>query len=314
MPQITAKFIFQLPFSLKMQEVRSIRPKSIKRAGEEIIMYPPVYTKTLTEKRLQQLKTPKPRITQLDKLNCIVIDIRRDFQNLQRAEEASEELLVKAKKILYDLLNLCRKRGILHIGAVNTEKLDYRLKFFDASGNIMKATGVGHLTLPSLPFPSSVWDDICQDLASSNLPEIYEIFLLDAEDVASSEPRRAVLDTAIACEVFIKNFCESASKSRNIDQVIYKALKQSKKKEGELLFYFHEMLKYLFGHSLKEDNLSLYEKIDCLRLTNNSIKHEGKCQYTKGKKVTKVKYHEVYDFIAVVKGAIEYTRSLLRES
>ncbi|GAH73149.1 unnamed protein product, partial [marine sediment metagenome] len=190
MAQITAKFIFQLPFSLKMQEVRSIRHKSVKREGEEIIIYPPVHTKRdMTEKRLRQLETPKPRITQLYKLNCIVIDIKRDFQNLQKAEEASEELLAKAREILCQLLNLCRKRGILHIGTVNIERLDYQLRFFDADGNTIKATGMTHGTLPRLPFKSKDWNDVCQDLASNKLPEIYEIFLLDAKSVASSEPR-----------------------------------------------------------------------------------------------------------------------------
>lgn len=308
--QITAKFIFQLPLSLKMQEVRSIRPKSVKREGEEIIIYPPVYAKTLIEKRLWQLKTQKPRITQLDKLNCIVIDIRRDFQNLQKAAEASEELLAKAREILYQLLNLCRKRGILHIGTVNIEKLDYRLRFFDADGNIIKATGMTHLTLPRLPFKSKDWNDVCQDLASNKLPEIYEIFLLDAESVVSSEPRRAVLDTAIACEVFIKNFCEVTRKNKNINQVEYEDLKRKRKKQGEILFYFDKILKFLIGHSLRFERPSLYCKIDCLRLTNNSIKHNGKCEYEKGGKVTEVKYHEVYDFITAVKEAIEYTRSL----
>lgn len=308
--QITAKFIFQLPFCLKMQEVRSIRPKSVKRQGEEIIIYPPVYAKTLIEERLWQLKTQKPRITQLDKLNCIVIDIRRDFQNLQKAEEASEELLAKARENLYQLLNLCRKRGILHIGIVNIEKLDYRLRFFDADGNIIKATGMTHLTLPRLPFKSKDWNDICQDLASNKLPEIYEIFLLDAESVVSSESRRAVLDTAIACEVFIKNFCEVTRKNKNIGQVEYKDLKRKRRNQGEILFYFDKILKFLIGHSLRCERPSLYCKIDCLRLTNNSIKHNGKCEYEKGGKVTEVKYHEVYDFITAVKEAIEYTRSL----
>ncbi len=311
MTQITAKFIFQLPFSLKMQEVRSIKPKQMEWKGKKITIYPPVHTrKDMTEKRLRQPKTPKPRITQLDKLNCIVIDIRSNFQNLQKAEEASEELFAEAKEILYHLLNLCRKRQILHIGTINVEKLDYRLRFFDASGTMISSTGQTNLTLQTPPSGSSKWADICQDLASGNLPEIYELFLLDAKNVVSDEPRRAVLYAAIACEVFIESFCEVTRKNKNIDQVEYEDLKRKRKKQGEILFYFDKILKYLIGHSLRYEKPDLYEKLDCLRLTNNNVKHRGKCQYEKGNKVITVKYHEAYNFISAVDAAIQYAKAL----
>jgi len=315
MPQVTAKFIFRLPFFLKMQEVRDIRPKSMTRESEEIIIYPPVHTeKNMIEKRLRRLKTPKPNITQLDKLNCIVIDIRRDFPTIPTSEEDQKELLAKARKILHNILALCRYRGKIHIGMINVENLDYRLRLFDAGGNLIDATGMTHLTVPSPPFQSSDWNDICQDALSGIMPELHEIFLLDARSVVSQEPRRAVLDAAIACEVFIKKFCETGSKSSpKVDPIVYSALKQSKKKEGEILFYLHEVLKYLFGHSLKNDKQDLYEKLDCLRKTNNSVKHEGKCQYKeKGRKgkIKKVNAPEAREFIGAVKGAIEYTRSL----
>lgn len=315
MAQITAKFVFQLPFYLKMQEVRGIKPASVKRNGEDITIYPPVHTeKDMTEKPFSQLKTPKPRKTQLDKLNCIVIDIRRDFPNIQQAKQDSEALLAKAREIVYQLLNLCRKQRILHIGDVNTEKLNYRIILFNANGNKISSAGQTHLTLKTIPFGSSQWADICQDWATGKLAEIYEIFLLDAKNTAFDEPRRAVLDTAIACEVFIKNFCEVARKNKNISKSKYKKMLKKSKGEngeqGEILFYFDKILECLVGRSLKQDNLDLYEKINCLRLTSNSIKHEGKCEYEKGRKVTKVKYHEVYDFITAVQDAIEYTRLL----
>ncbi|MCJ7426144.1 MAG: hypothetical protein MUO17_03285 [Dehalococcoidales bacterium] len=280
--KVTAKFIFQLPFALKMKEVRSIMPKPIKREGEEIIIYPPVHTKhDMTEKPFWQLKTPKPRKTQLDKLNCFVIDIRRDFQNFKQAEEASGELLLKAREILYQLLNLCRKREILHIGNINVEKLGYRRRFFDANGNILTATGQTNLTLPTPPFASSKWADICQDLASGNLPEIYEILILDAKNVVSSEPRRAVLDASTASEVFIKRFCKSKSRRES-------AIK-----------------------SLWENKPELLKELDYLRRTNISVKHEGKCQYRNCEgELKQVDSQQACEFIKAVEDAMQYTKSL----
>jgi len=315
MTQVTAKFIFKLPFTLKMQEARGIKPKRMKREGEEITIYPPVHTKKdMTERRLWQLKTPKPRITELDTLNCIVIDIRRDFPTIPPTAREQNELVEKGRDILHNLLTLCRWWGKLHIGRPNVESFDYGLRLFDANGKIIGSAGMTHLTLPSLPFKSSEWSDICQALASEKLTELYEVLLLDARDVVSKEPRRAVLDAATACEVFIEKFCETASKSSpKVDPIIYSALKQSKKREGEVLFYFHEMLKYLFGHSLKDDKPDLYEKLNCLCKTNNSVKHEGKCQYKeKGKKgkIKKVNAPEAVEFINAVIEAIKYTQSV----
>lgn len=282
MPQVTAKFIFRLPFFLKMQEVRGIRPKSMTREGEEIIIYPPVHTeKNMIEKRLWQLKTPKPNITQLDKLNCVVIDIRRDFPTIPTSEEDQEELLTKARKILHNILALCRHRRKIHIGMINIENLDYRLRLFDAGGKLIDATGMTHLTVPAPPFQSSDWDDICQDALSGIMPELHEIFLLDALSVVSQEPRRAVLDTSTAREIYVKRFYKSPSKRKA-------ALNSLKKNKPELL-----------------------EELDCLQKTNISVKHEGKCQYKDDKdKIVKVDSPRARKFISAVKEAIEYSRSL----
>jgi len=313
MAQVTVKLIFELPFILRMQDVTGIKPKRMKRGGEEITIYPPVHTeKDMTEMRLRQLKTPKPRIAELNKLNCIVIDIIRDFPTIPPTGREQDELVERGREIIRNLLTLFRWWGKLHIGRPNVESFNYRLRLFDANGKIIGSAGMTHLTVPSLPFKSSEWGDICRALASEKVPELYEVLLLDARDVVSKEPRRAVLDAATACEVFIENFCETASKnSPKVDQIIYSALKQSKKREGEVLFYFHEVLRYLFGHSLKDDKPELYEKLGYLCKTNNSVKHEGKCQYEeKGKKVKKVNAPEAGQFINAVIEAIVYTKSL----
>ena len=73
------------------------------------------------------------------------------------------------------------------------------------------------------------------------------------------------------------------------------------------------MLKYLCGHSLKEDRPDLYEELDCLRKTNNSVKHTGKCQYYRDRKKGKpieVDSNRVWKFIGAVEEAIKYTKSL----
>jgi len=309
MPKVTAKIIFKLPFSLNMEEVGNSSPQSLKKTrSEEIIIYPPVYAPHLAHRKLWQLKTKKPRKTELNKLNCIVIDIRRYFPTIPITDADQKALVTKAKETLYELLTLLRWRGKqLHISVIDVEHFDFRLRLFDTNGNIIDATGMMHLTLPSLPLKSSDWNGICRDLISKNMPELYQTILLDARSVAYHEPRRAVLDAATACEVFIKSFCKTASKNDpNVDPVVYSALTPW---NAGVLHYFHEVLKYLFKHSLKEEP-DLYRELDCLRKTNNSIKHEGKCQYEDKGKIIQVDSTRATEFINAVDKAIQYTKSL----
>lgn len=329
MAKVTAKFVFELPFHIQIQRKRSNSPQLLKMKPEEILVYPPALNSPYFSKKSPW--SPKPEHL-CGKLNnrpvwnakYIIIDVTRHFPTTPITAAQEKALLTTARKTLYKVLTLYRWRGKqLQINVTNIEQIDYRVRYFDTTGNRMfwgpegaHARGETHLTLTLVSPRNKEWNVICQDLISGNMPEIYESLLLDARSVASQEPRRAVLDAATACEVFIENFCETASKSspKKVDPIIYSALKQSKKREGEVLFYFHEMLKYLFGHSLKDDKPDLYEKLDYLRKTNNSVKHEGKCQYKeKGKKgkIKKVHAPEAREFINTVEETIQYTKSLL---
>lgn len=325
MIQVTAKFIFKLPFSIQRKREHGSSPQYIKTGSGEIVVYPPAkYEYSLFKEPLWS-PDPEQAIGKVNgesvwHANCIPIHIRKDFPSIPITDEDQKALVTVARGILHKLLTLYRWRGgQLQVNATNIENLNYDLRYFDSANNLINAgpggaTGTSQLNVALIPLKTIEWKDICQDLISGNMPELYEGLLLDARSVASQEPRRAVLDATTACEVFIKSFCEVASKNRNTDQVVYEALTRSKRKKGELLFYFHEMLKYLFGHSLKEDNLFLYVKIDCLRLTNNSVKHKGKCQYKeKGKKgkIKKVYAPEAREFINAVEEAIQYTKSLV---
>ncbi len=329
MTEVTAKFIFKLPFPIKRKREDGSSPQYIKTGSEEIVVYPPAkYKYSLFEEPLWS-PDPKQFIGKINgepvwNANCIPIHIKRDFPTIPITSEDQEALVAVARDILYKLLTVYRWRGgQLQVHVTNIEQLEYDLRYFDSANEPIYAgpggaSGASHLVLTFMPRQIIEWNDICQDLISGIEPELYESLLLDARSVVSQEPRRAVLDASTACEVFIENFCETASKSSpKVDPIIYSALKQSKKREGEVLFYFHEMLKYLFGHSLKDDKPDLYEKLYYLRKTNNSVKHEGKCQYKeKGEKgkIKKVHAPEAREFINAVEEAIKYTQSLAPSS
>jgi len=281
MTQLTAKLIFQLPFHLKMQEAYNSSPQSFETESEEIVIYPPLYAPHLAHKKLFALNTKKPRKAELDKLNCIVIDIRRDFLTIPITEEDQKNLVAKARQILYDLLTLCKCRGRqLHISVIDVEHFDYMLRLFNTAGNVMHSTGMSHLTLPSLPFKGSDWHNMCQDLINGNKPELYEILLLDAHSLAYHDPPHAILNAATARDVYIKRFYKSRDRRKA-------ALK-----------------------SIEQNRPELLQELDCLRRSNNSVKHNGKCQYIEGGKVIEVDSTRAWQLINAVEKAIEYTKSL----
>lgn len=321
MTKVTGKFAFELPFGITMKGSCGSRPHCITTGSEEIVVYAPAICAPPWSDEPVWSPEPKNLIGEANgepvwEAKYIIIDIKRDFSTIPIQDADQKALVAKARKILHKILTLYRWRERqLQIDAKNIEQLNYRLRYYDAANNPVNAgpqgiqkTGAVHLTLHMLPPKVDKWTDICQDLDSGTMPELYESLLLDAYSIVSEEPRRAVLDAVTACEVFIKSFCDETSKSNpEIDPVVYSALTES----GGLLYYFHQVLKYLFRHSLKEDKTGLYKQLDCLVRTNNSVKHEGLCGYNNDKgRFIEVDSGQAKGFIKAVEEAIQYTKSL----
>ena len=323
MTEVTAKFIFKLPFPIKRKRGNGSSPQYIKTGSEEIVVYPPAkYKYSLFEEPLWS-PDPKQFIGKINgepvwNANCIPIHIKRDFPTTPITSEDQEALVAVARDILYKLLTVYRWRGgQLQVHVTNIEQLEYDLRYFDSANEPIYAgpggaSGASHWVLTFMPRQIIEWNDICQDLISGIEPELYESLLLDARSVVSQEPRRAVLDASTACEIFIENFCKNASKNNPATEpVVYEALTE----RAGVLDYFHKVLKYLLRHSLKEDNETLYNEIDYLVRTNNFVKHEGKCQYKNDKGVvTPVDSTRARKFINGVEEAIKYTKSLASSS
>ncbi len=322
MVEVIAKFVFQLPFYIEIQGECSSSPQSMKTLSEEIVVYAPALNSPYPFNKPPWSPDPEHLRGEVEgepvwEAKYIIIDIRRHFPTIPIADEDEQALVATARDILRKILTLYRWRGKqLQIHVTDIEKLNYHLRYFDAIDNPIdagpggrQAMGTIHLTLTMVSARNNEWDVICQDLVSGTMPDLYESLLLAAYSVVSTEPRRAILDTATACEVFIKKFCDDASQSNlKVDPVVYSALTP---RGVPLLSYFHEVLKYLFKHSLQEEKQTLYKELDYLVRTNNSVKHEGKCQYKNDKGlVIKVDSTKARDFVKAVEEAIQYTKSL----
>jgi hypothetical protein len=320
--EVNARFLFKLPFSIQRKGEHGNRPKCIQTSSEEIMVYPPAkYEYSLFEKPLWS-PDPKQAIGKVNgelvwKADCIPIHIRKTFTSIPITDENQQALVTTAREILYKLLTLYRWRGgQLQVTVTDIENLNYDLRYFDSTNKLINAgpggsTGISQLNVSLMPFKPIAWNDISQQLVSGAMPELYENLILDAYAVAPEEPRRAILDAATACEVFIKKFCYDTSQNNpKVDPIVYSALTT---RNIPLLSYFHEVLKYLLKHSLQEEKTKLYQELDCLVRTNNSVKHEGLCRYRNDKgRFIQVDLRRAREFIKAVEHAIEYTKSLAR--
>ncbi|MFC2072934.1 hypothetical protein ACFLUU_09635 [Chloroflexota bacterium] len=210
---VTAKFAFILPFYIKILGEYGNQPQSLKTDSEEIVMYAPALNGPSLSVESAWSPTSENIIGKIGsepvwEANRILIDIKRDFSTTKIAKEDQKALVNKARDILYKILILYRWRGKqLQIDVSDIEKVDYRVAYYDAADTLIgQPTGTSNLVvnLLSRSLKSYQWNDVCEDLVSEAMPELYESLLLDARSVVSKEPRRAVLDATTACEVFIK--------------------------------------------------------------------------------------------------------------
>lgn len=322
MKQVIAKFVFELPFYIEIRGECSNSPQSIKTNSEEIVVYPPALNSPYPFNKNPWSPDPERLRGKVNgepiwEAKYIIIDIKRDFPTIPISAKNEKVLVTVARETLYKVLTLYRWLGKqLQITLTNIETIDYRLRYFDTADNPIdagpggrQATGEIHLTLTMVSTRNNEWNDICQALVSSTMPELYEGLLLDARSIVSEEPRFAILDAATACEVFIENFCETASKNDpNVDPVVYSSLISN----AGILAYFHEVLRYLFKHSLKDEKSDLYREIDYLVRTSNFVRHEGLCLYKNDKgNITQVDSTRARDLIKAVEEAIQYTKALV---
>lgn len=320
MIQVTAKFIFKLPFSIQRKREHGSSPQYIKTGSEEIVVYPPAKYECSLFKQPLWSPDPEQAIGKVNgesvcHANCIPIHIRKDFPSFPITDEDQKALVTVARDILHKLLTLYRWRGgQLQVNVTNVENLNYDLRYFDSANNPINAgpggaTGTSQLNVALILLKTIEWKDICQNLISGIEPQLYESLLLNARSVVSQEPRRAILDAATACAVFIEHFCDIASKNDpKVDSVVYSALTP---RTAGILDYFNVVLRYLFGHSLKDEKQDLYEELGYLVNANNYVKHEGLCQYKhKSGRIIQVNSKKALDFTNKVEEAIQYTKSL----
>jgi hypothetical protein len=103
---------------------------------------------------------------------------------------------------------------------------------------------------------------------------LYEELISDAQTAASEgNYRRAVLELAIATEVFIKN---SFFKSNPVSTATFEYLEDKNKINVSAIDLISDVAKRAFDISFKKDSPDDYKNIDHLFRCRNKIAHQGK--------------------------------------
>lgn len=148
------------------------------------------------------------------------------------------------------------------------------------------------------------WQQIAQDLDARCEIDLVDVYLLDAEAVVHREPRRAVLDAAIAAEVFIESYV--AGRAGNPAGQLCDYLRVPVK------VWYDKILECVTGHSLRKSQPALWTDLDYLFRARNCIAHEGRCEYNdEANKRVKVDATEAARLIAQCRRAIHWVRELV---
>ena len=117
-------------------------------------------------------------------------------------------------------------------------------------------------------FTTDISNELIYDLSNPIQPQLYEELFSDAQAAAfHNNLRRAILELAISCEVFVKQyfFKKSSASKRKIDKKIVDLI--------------DDVARCHFGESFKDNNEKDYRNIVHLFRCRNKIAHRGEIEF-----------------------------------
>ena len=145
------------------------------------------------------------------------------------------------------------------------------------------------------------WEELQQEISSGAETELWEDFIVDAKVALEEEDlNRAILYAAIACEIFIKEYCQRAAKQAGISQKFWKYLEN---RRPRVVDYYDSVLHLVKNHSLRAENPEMDKLLRLLWKARKQIVHEGKLSLSKDE-ATQLReaIHEIGQVISWVRG------------
>lgn len=166
-----------------------------------------------------------------------------------------------------------------------------------------------HSSIDEIPLDQNIWTQIKEDILNENLPELYEELLLDADYmIHMGDNRRAILDMAVACEIFVQSFVDKKCNEKGVKCI------NKKRSEFGFVGWFNDIILLLKGKSFEELYPKEYKDINFLFTARNKLMHEGKIRdeiitIGSGEK-GKFNSYLIYDSLMAAKTLICWIKSL----
>lgn len=322
MPKVVAKFRFELLTQIRMLGDVSVNPAQMIVNGDVVRIYPPAILDEVKNQPKWSVTQEESTGSQNNELkwnaNISIIEVEGETKSVIVEQSEEVRFLQAATEGLRRLLEVYRWRSGQKQIIIASEKLyvDYHVNYFDSEGNRSETwrgtSGLGTLSVKMFirgKSSGNIWSEVQQDIISGSYPELWQNLIMDAYQAVSTDPPSAAVKAGAACESFIEKFCDDYSTKQQVCQDIYKALTPRTRTFPE---YFHIVLLYLFGRSLKHEKSSLHTQLDNLYKTVNSVRHTGLCQYKTNKdKTITVDSNVARQMITSAEHAIKWAKSLI---
>jgi hypothetical protein len=204
-------------------------------------------------------------------------------------DDRREEFKVPAVELLNRVLSYFKFQ--LHQPFVEDfDESDYRFRnpnWYDEAGELIKK-GHRELTLQSVPGITE-WEHVALKLNADSLSEfkaavdtgytasLQEEFLSKAQaDIFRQNLRRGALQTAIACEIAVKQRFFGASSEAS---ATWEYLEDKGRVRVSVTELVSKVSSHVFGRSLRDEDPDAFEKIDNLFRCRNKIVHRGIAAY-----------------------------------
>jgi hypothetical protein len=294
MNKVIAKYQITVP-SILMAEDRVLKLEPIKLETEigEVAIYPPGckdkkpdnYIET-KESRLIIEGGVESKESKLWDADTLWVDVQSEVPNKLSNEEMRVRLDREMHKVVYRFLRFLRKK-LPETPFTLPASLQYSTNLYwdiQPSGlhiATMVIPAAFRLVSHGAELTEDKWKELHHEMSLGLETELYEDFIVDAKVALEEDDlNRAILYAAIACEIFIKEYCEKAAKEAGISQKFWKYLKS---RRPRVVDYYDSVLHLVKKHSLQAKNQKLYKLLDRLYDARNEIMHEGRLSTSRDK-------------------------------
>ncbi|MFC1964612.1 hypothetical protein ACFLWG_01220 [Chloroflexota bacterium] len=269
MVKFTAKYQYKVPRIL-MRGEEVVEPIKLAIKGGQVTIYPP------------EGKEPKQNDLWDADSGRIVLEI--DVTKPTSEKEANEVVRKserEVQQIVFRFLRLLRRK--LKVPFALPMSLDlntsYQWEGWKPTGFLPLASAMMvkvFVVSQDSGLTDDKWQKLYEEMQRGTDTELWEDFIEDSKvALRDKDLNRATLYSAIACEIFIKEYTEKIAKEKGVSPIFWEYLIDPGT-ETRVLTYYNEILHLIIGHSLKGENIELNNKLTLIFNARNKIMHDGR--------------------------------------